>query len=67
MDSLATYCATFEREISRAEPALLAEFVRLREDGNPRSLFLWLEELRSLGRLPEALEDVLTRFYWEHL
>jgi hypothetical protein len=57
------YYANFEEALARQDPILAGKFRTLAERNSPREVFLWLEDLRLKGLLPEELEQSLTDFY----
>ena len=67
MKTLSAYYAEFEQELARRDTDLADAFRRYSAGHAPREVFLWLENLRTAGSLPQSLESVLTDFYWEML
>jgi hypothetical protein len=59
------YYSEFQRVLDAVSPAVGQEFNTLLMTNSPREVFLWLEQKRLNGQLPNNLESLLTDFYWE--
>jgi hypothetical protein len=64
MRSLDDWYRHFRVELQNEAPHLLAEFEGLAARGDPKAVFLWLNELSRKGDLPRKIEPMLTDFFY---
>ncbi len=63
MKDKSTYYSLFEDILETESLDIATEFSKVKATGSPREVFLWLDKLRLVGKLPKALEQPLTDFY----
>lgn len=61
------YYREFRRILNSENPQFENEFEELisKHARKPNEVFLWLEERRKNGELPQEIDSYLTNFFWE--
>ena len=67
MKGIDYYYREFANILNSTNPKLADEFREFlsAHTQEPNKVFLWLEEKRRNGVLPQTMEEYLTNFFWE--
>ena len=50
--------------LEKETPYLVDDFDKFVAQGDPKALFIWLDELSKKGDLPKEIEPMLTTFFY---
>lgn len=59
------YYSEFSRIFGENSPVLAEKFVDFTKYHKPNEVYLWLEEKRAKGLLPQSAVDLMYNFFWE--